>query len=57
MNRQERREVQKKLESLAKKAKEDMLKWAMSLDHDPSKEEGEAWKAGYLAGTNRTFVK
>jgi hypothetical protein len=23
------------------------------LEHDPSKEEGEAWKAGYIAGINR----
>ena len=57
MNRQDRREVQKKLESLAKKAKEDMLKWAMSVDHTPSKEEGEAWKAGYIAGLNRNIIK
>lgn len=57
MNRQDRREVQKKLESLAKKAKEDMLKWAMSVDHTPSKEEGEAWKAGYIAGLNRNVAK
>lgn len=57
MNRQERREVQKKLESLARKAKEDMLKWAMDLGHEPTKEEGEAWKAGYIAGINRNIVK
>jgi hypothetical protein len=46
------------MEKLQAKAKEDMLKWAMSLEHTPSKEEGEAWKAGYLAGINRnTFIK
>jgi hypothetical protein len=53
MSRVERRAVQKALNKLQSKAKDDMLKWAMSLDHDPSKEEGEAWKAGYIAGINR----
>ncbi len=57
MSRQERREIKRRLESLANKAKEDMLKWAMSLDHNPTKEEGEAWKAGYLAGINRNTTK
>lgn len=53
MSRVERRAVEKALKKLQAKAKEDMLKWAMSLDHDPSNEEGEAWKAGYIAGINR----
>ena len=58
MSRLERRAVKRALEKLQAKAKEDMLKWAMSLEHDPSKEEGEAWKAGYIAGINRnTFIK
>ena len=56
MSRVERRAVQKALSKLQSKAKEDMLKWAMSLDHDPSKEEGEAWKAGYIAGINRNTI-
>ncbi len=53
MNRQEKRETQRKLSSLANKAKQDMLKWAMELEHDPTEEEGKAWKAGYIAGINR----
>ncbi len=53
MNRQDKREMKRKLESLANKAKQDMLKWAMDLEHEASKEEGEAWKAGYIAGINR----
>ena len=53
MSRVERRAVDKALKKLQAKAKEDMLKWAMSLDHEPSKEEGLAWKAGYIAGINR----
>ena len=58
MSRTERRALQRAVEKLQAKAKEDMLKWAMSLNHTPSKEEGEAWKAGYLAGVNRnTFIK
>jgi hypothetical protein len=58
MSRTERRAVKRAVEKLQAKAKEDMLKWAMSLTHTPSKEEGEAWKAGYLAGINRnTFIK
>jgi hypothetical protein len=56
MSRQERRVIKRKLESLANKAKEDMLKWAMSLNYTPSKEEGEAWKAGYIAGINRNTI-
>lgn len=56
MSRVERRAVQKALNKLQSKAKEDMLKWAMSLEHEPSKEEGEAWKAGYIAGINRNTV-
>jgi hypothetical protein len=56
MSRLERRAVSKELAKLQRKAKEDMLKWAMSLEHDPSKEEGEAWKAGYLAGINRNTL-
>jgi hypothetical protein len=58
MSREERRAVQRALQKLQAKAKEDMLKWAMELEHEPSREEGEAWKAGYLAGINRnTFIK
>lgn len=58
MSRPERRAIKRAMEKLQAKAKEDMLKWAMSLEHTPSKEEGEAWKAGYLAGINRnTFIK
>lgn len=56
MSRLERRAVQKELKKLQAKAKEDMLKWAMSLDYEPSKQEGEAWKAGYIAGINRNIV-
>jgi hypothetical protein len=56
MSRVERRAVQKALNKLQAKAKEDMLKWAMSLDYNPSKEEGEAWKAGYIAGINRNTL-
>ena len=58
MSRAERRAIEKALQKLQSKAKEDMLKWAMDLDHEPSREEGLAWKAGYLAGLNRnTFIK
>jgi Mn-containing catalase len=56
MSRLERRAVQKELKKLQAKAKEDMLKWAMSLDYTPSQQEGEAWKAGYIAGINRNIV-
>ena len=56
MSRAERRAVQKALTKLQNKAKEDMLKWAMSLNHEPSQAEGEAWKAGYIAGVNRNAL-
>lgn len=56
MSRVERRAVEKALNKLQAKAKEDMLKWAMSLEQEPTKEEGEAWKAGYIAGINRKIV-
>lgn len=56
MSRVERRAVDKALKKLQAKAKEDMLKWAMSLETTPSKEEGEAWKAGYIAGINRNSL-
>jgi hypothetical protein len=57
MSRAERREIKKVLDRLQNKAKEDMLKWAMSLEQEPSKAEGEAWKAGYIAGLNRNVSK
>jgi Mn-containing catalase len=56
MSRVERRAVDKALKKLQAKAKEDMLKWAMSLEHTPSQAEGEAWKAGYIAGINRNTL-
>lgn len=56
MNRQDKREIKRKLESLANKAKQDMLKWAMEQDHEPTEAEGKAWKAGYLAGINRNTI-
>jgi hypothetical protein len=56
MSRVERRAIEKALNKLQSKAKEDMLKWAMSLEQEPTKQEGEAWKAGYIAGINRNMV-
>lgn len=56
MSRSERREIKKVLDRLQNKAKEDMLKWAMSLEHEPTPEEGKAWKAGYIAGINRNTM-
>jgi hypothetical protein len=57
MSRSERREIKKVLDRLQNKAKEEMLKWAMALDHEPTKEEGEAWKAGFIAGLNKNAPK
>jgi hypothetical protein len=53
MNRPERRKVERQLEALRKKAKEDMYEWALNLGHEPTQVELDAWKAGYISGVNR----
>jgi len=47
------KEVKRSLDRLKKKAVKDMLEWILTLDHDTTKDEILAYKAGYLAGYNR----
>ena len=53
MPRAERRQVSKEIRSIARKAKEAMYKWVITLDHEPTDNELLAWQAGYIAGLNR----
>jgi hypothetical protein len=53
MNRPERRKLERQLESLKKKAKEDMYQWVLDINRDPTQAELDAWKAGYIHGVNR----
>lgn len=53
MPRAERRQVSKEIKSIARKAKEAMYKWVITLDHEPTDSELLAWQAGYIAGLNR----
>lgn len=50
---QTKKEIKRSLDRLKKKAVKDMLEWMLTLDHDTTKEEILAYKAGYLAGYNR----
>lgn len=53
MARADRRVVTKEIRNIAKKAKESMYKWVITLDHEPTDDELIAWQAGYIAGLNR----
>ena len=53
MDRWERRKTERFLESIKIKAKKYMITWAAELGREPSIEEAEAWKQGYIAGINR----
>lgn len=50
MDRSERRRNQRKLEKLARDAKQEMHKWAEAHDEPVTQSEIYAWKDGYLAG-------
>jgi hypothetical protein len=52
-NRTDKRRIEKQLQALAKKAKQDMATWAAGASQVPTREEMLAWQAGYLAGINR----
>lgn len=53
MARANRRETSKEIKNIARKAKEAMYKWVVTLDHEPTDNELLAWQAGYIAGLNR----
>jgi hypothetical protein len=54
MNRAEKRKNQRILQAIANKAKLDMQDYILSLSKPPTPEMLEAWKAGYIAGINRS---
>lgn len=56
-NRQQKRKTERMLVSIANKAKKDMGAWLDTLKHEPTVEQMEAWKAGYIAGINRSEDK
>jgi hypothetical protein len=53
MNRQNKRDNERILNTMKKKAIKDMLDWLEQINHHPTPDEILAFKAGYLAGFNR----
>jgi hypothetical protein len=53
MDRKTRRQNERLLNSIKRKAKKDMEDWMLSLSELPSEGEVKAFQAGYLAGINR----
>lgn len=51
-NRKNKRTIERQLNSIKDKAKAGMFDWMISLDHSPTPQEVEAWKAGYITGVN-----
>jgi hypothetical protein len=53
MDRKVRRDNKKVLETVMRKAKQDMADWIMEIDRMPNKAEILAFQAGYISGMNR----
>lgn len=53
-NRQNKRKSERMLTAIANKAKKDMADWLDTLSIEPTVEQMKAWKAGYIAGINRS---
>ena len=53
-NRKDRRKAERMLLAIANKAKKDMSDWLDTLTEEPTVEQMQAWKAGYIAGINRS---
>lgn len=53
MDRKTRRENQRLLNAVKRKAKKDMEDWMVKLQELPTENEIKAFQAGYIAGINR----
>lgn len=53
MDRKTRRQNERLLNSIKRKAKKDMENWMLSLSELPSEGEVKAFQAGYIAGIGR----
>lgn len=53
MDRKARRDNKKVIETVKRKAKQDMADWIMEIDRMPSETEILAFQAGYISGMNR----
>lgn len=53
MDRKARRDNKKVLETVKRKAKQDMAEWIIEIDRMPTEEEIRAFQAGYISGMNR----
>jgi hypothetical protein len=54
MGRSDKRKQERILASFRRKAKIDMENWFSTLEKEPTLEEVEAWKNGYITGVNRS---
>ena len=52
-DRWEKRKHDKEIDSIVKKAKQDMAEWMSTLSSAPSENDVKIWQAGYVAGINR----
>ena len=57
MDRKARRDNKKVIETVKRKAKQDMAEWIIEIDRMPSETEILAFQAGYISGTNREAKK
>lgn len=53
MDRKARRDNKKVLDTVKRKAKQDMAEWIMEIDRMPAESEIIAFQAGYISGMNR----
>jgi hypothetical protein len=53
VDRKARRDNKKVLETVKRKAKQDMAEWILEIDRMPSEQEILAFQAGYISGMNR----
>jgi hypothetical protein len=53
MNRQVRRDNERIINTVKRKAIKDTQDWVSTLKHEPTPNEIRAFQAGYLAGVNR----
>jgi Mn-containing catalase len=53
MARADKREDKKLIQSIAKKAKKQMIDWVDALGYTPTESEIRAWQAGYISGLNQ----
>ena len=52
-DRKTRRDNRKILETVKRKAKQDMAEWILEIDRMPTEAEIFAFQAGYISGMNR----